>query len=140
MTARIALVGYGRIAPKHLEALRAIGADVVASCNRSAEGRQKAATEGKIPQTFDRLDTMLKEARPDAVICAASFFEVFGVASLLIPTGVPLLLEKPPGTSLAEFDALRELAKQHHTPVMVGVNRRHYSVVNKAVADAGGAG
>src|SRR6185295_10063877 len=40
--------------------------------------------------------------------------------------------------SIAEFDQLAPLAARHKTPVMVGLNRRHYSVVQKAIADAGG--
>ena len=135
---RLALVGYGRIAPKHLEAFRALGAEFVACCNRSSEGRRKAEQEGGIPRTYARIDEMLERERPDGVVCCASMQYIHGAALEILPFQIPTLLEKPPGTSLAEFHQLSELADRTGTPVMVALNRRHYSVVGKAVADAGG--
>ena len=38
------------------------------------------------------------------------------------------------GTSLAEFDELENLAARHGTPVMVGLNRRNYTVLRNALA------
>ncbi len=138
MPARIALIGYGKIAPKHLEALRAAGAEVVASCNRSEANREKARTEGRIPKTYASIGEMLEHEKPDGVVSCASFFEVYRTALEVLPIGIPTLLEKPPGTSLAEYEELRALAARHGTPVMVGLNRRFYGVVQGAVADAGG--
>jgi predicted dehydrogenase len=137
VTPRIALVGYGRIAPKHVEALRAAGADVVAACNRSEAGRASAASGG-IPKTYASIREMLDQERPDGVVCTASFAGIHEAARQILPSGVPTLLEKPPGTSLAELDELIALADTHGTPVVVGLNRRHYGVVRRAVEDAGG--
>ena len=61
----LALVGYGRIAPKHLEAFRALGARFVACCNRSAAGRAKATSEGGIEHTYASIEEMLDRHRPD---------------------------------------------------------------------------
>lgn len=135
---RLALIGYGKIAPKHLETLRALGAEFVASCNRSEEGRERAKSEGNIPCAYADLGEMLERERPDGVVCCASIMQVHSVAKRLIPSGVPTLLEKPPGTSLAEYRELCALASKHDTPVMVGLNRRYYSVIERAIADAGG--
>jgi predicted dehydrogenase len=135
---RLALVGYGRIAPKHLEAFRALGAEFVAACNRSAEGRHKAEHEGGIPRTYAAIHEMLDRERPDGVVCCASMPNVYGAAIELLNHGVPTLLEKPPGTSLDEFRHLCELAQQKRAAVMIGLNRRHYSVVRKALDDCGG--
>jgi predicted dehydrogenase len=81
---------------------------------------------------------MVEREQPDGIVCCASFDAVADVAVRLIPTGLPLLVEKPPGTSLAEFEALCELAFEHGTPLMVGLNRRHYSVLQQALEHAGG--
>jgi predicted dehydrogenase len=135
---RIALVGYGNFAPRHLEVLRAQGATVVASCNRSEAGRRRAATEGGIPATYATIAEMLERERPDGVVCAASFESQYQSGLELLSAGVPTLLEKPPGTSVAELDQLRAAAARQGTPVMVALNRRHYSVFRKAVEDAGG--
>lgn len=138
MTARLALVGYGRIAPKHLEVFRALGAEIVASANRSPEGRAKAEREGQIPRTFASAREMIEVVRPDGVLVMPAFVQVATVAREVLPLGVPTLIEKPPGTTVAELDELVALAAQHHTPAMIGLNRRHYGVVERALEDAGG--
>ena len=135
---RVAIVGYGRIAPKHLEVLRAQGADVVACCNRSPEGRRRAEVDGQIPRTYSAIAEMLERERPHGVICCASLENSYQVARAVLPFGIPTLLEKPPGTSWEEYASLCALRKQFGTPVIVGLNRRHYSVVRGALAEAGG--
>jgi len=135
---RLALVGFGRIALKHLEVFRALDCDFVAACNRSEEGRRKAEKEGGIQKTYQHPIDMVEKVQPDAVICCPSFDSVYDVASKLIPYGVPLLLEKPPGVSVKEARGLSQLAETSRTPVMVGMNRRHYSVIDKALAELGG--
>jgi predicted dehydrogenase len=135
---RLALVGYGRIASRHLEVFRALGCEIVAACNRSAQGRERATAEGGVPAVYADIAEMLEREKPDGVVCSASFDQVYHAARTILPWGIPTLLEKPPGTSLSELSQLQALAARHATPVMVGVNRRHYSVVQRAVDDAGG--
>ena len=50
------------------------------------------------------------------------------------------MLEKPPGLSVAEAEDLGQAAEDNHCPVFVGMNRRHYSVVHQAQAEAQHAG
>jgi predicted dehydrogenase len=137
---RLALVGYGRIAPKHIEVFRALGAEVVAACNRSAEGRERAQTQGGIGRTYARIGEMLKRERPDGVVCCASSDAMYSAALEILPCGIATLLEKPPGLSLEEYRHLCDTAANHGTPVMVAMNRRHYSVFRRAIDDAGGPG
>ena len=94
--------------------------------------------EGGIPATYAALDEMLDRERPDGVIVCPTFDQIFPVAKALAPRRIPALLEKPTGMSLAEFNELCRLVAEYRAPQMVGLNRRHYSVVNRAVADAGG--
>ena len=135
---RLALIGYGRIAPRHLEVFRALECEIVASCNRSERGRQKATSEGGIPRTYSDVAAMLDKERPDGVICCASADQMANAAGKILPFGIPTLLEKPPGISLAELAVLKAAAAGHKTPVMVGLNRRYYSVLTSAIEDAGG--
>jgi predicted dehydrogenase len=67
-----------------------------------------------------------------------SFDKVYETTALLIPYQIPLLIEKPAGNSVLELKNLIELTRIHQTTVQIGLNRRHYSVFNKAVEDAGG--
>lgn len=138
MTPRLALVGYGRIAPKHLEVFRALGAIVDACCNRSEGGREKAVGEGGIKRVYRTIPELIEGEKPDGIICCAGFSGIFGAAREIVPYRLPVLVEKPPGLSLQELRTLEALAVTHGTPVMVGLNRRHYSVLKRALQDAGG--
>ncbi|MAG92450.1 MAG: hypothetical protein CMJ48_01685 [Planctomycetaceae bacterium] len=134
----LALIGYGSVAAKHLQVLRELGAEITASCNRSRAGQEKAREEGGIPRTYADIETMLAAESPAGLVCCVSFDSMYEVGKRIIPAGIPILLEKPPGTSVAEALELEELARRHKTPVMVGLNRRHYSVLQNALDDAGG--
>ncbi len=135
---RVAIVGFGAIAEKHIEVLRALGAEVVASCNRSEAGRQKAREKGGIKATYADPAAMIGVECPDGLIVTANVLSQFELIRDLIPTGIPLLVEKPAGTSLREAEALAFLADQYRTPVMVALNRRFYSVYHQALARMGG--
>lgn len=135
---RIAVVGYGSIAADHIQVFRHLGADIVASCNRSRIQQQRAIDEAGIQVVYSDAVEMVDRERPDGVVACASVMSQFEVASRLIPTGVPILLEKPPGTSLGEVSRLASLARRHSTPVMVGLNRRFYSVYHEGLRILGG--
>jgi predicted dehydrogenase len=135
---RLALVGYGRIAPKHLEVFRKLGCEFVACCNRSEAGRNRSKAEAGISNTYAHIPEMLDREKPDGVICCVSLDQIYHAAKQIIPFGIPTLLEKPPGTSLVEWEELCNLANHHGTQVMVGLNRIHYSVLQRAIDDAGG--
>ncbi len=135
---KIALIGYGNIAKKHLEVFRFLGCDFVASSNRSEAGNAKALAEGGIPKTYTDFVKMAETESPDAILVCASFENIFSISSMLIPLGIPLLIEKPAGTSVDELNELIELKDKHQTPVQVALNRRHYSIFHSAIADMGG--
>lgn len=138
MTTRLAVAGYGAMAARHLEVFRALGVETVAACNRSPEGQRRALDEGGVLRTYASAAEMVETERPDGVLVAASVMSQFALTRELIPLGVPLLVEKPPGTSAAEAKTLAQLAAAHGTPVMVALNRRFYSVLERALAGVGG--
>ncbi len=135
---RLGLIGYGRIAPRHLEVFRALGCEIVAACNRSEVGRRRARDEGGIARTYASIPEMVAKEKLDGIICCASAENIFDAACLLLPSRIPLLLEKPPGLSVADAEELHRRSTEYGTPVMVALNRRHYSVLKRAIADAGG--
>lgn len=135
---KIGLIGYGNIARRHLEVFRELNCDIVASVNRSEEKNLLARNEGHIPVTFTDVHEMIKATKPDGLVVCASFWNMYQVLKKVIPYGLPVLAEKPTATSWKEHQELCVLAEKHGTKVMVGLNRRHYSVIQKAVEDAGG--
>ena len=135
---RVAVIGYGAVCVKHAEVLRALGAELVAACNRSEAGRQRARTECGIQETYADPLEMVERAAPDALLVTPSVLSLYDVLKQVIPLGLPILAEKPPGTSLAEATELAGLADRHGTRVMVGLNRRFYSVYRRALEHVGG--
>lgn len=137
---KFALIGYGAIAEKHLEVFRALGVKINSACNRSAEKRLAAQEKGKIERTYKTISSLIKAEKPDGILVTVSFTNMFEVVSELIPYGIPLLIEKPPALSLADTRLLDKLAEKQSVPVMVGLNRRFYSVYHQALEKMGGKG
>ena len=134
----LSLIGYGNIAKSHIETFNSLGAKVVASCNRSKKNRILAKTESGINKTYSSIRKMLENELCDGIICCVSYDQIYSVAKQIIPYKIPILLEKPPGTSYNEFRELYNLCNKYKTPVMIGLNRRYYSVINNAIKHMGG--
>lgn len=134
---KIGIIGFGKIGAKHFEVFKALGHTPICSANRSAPGRRNASAVG-IAKTFENYHEMIKTENPDGVICSPSLFSNYAIAKEIIPYGIPILLEKPPGESIEELKALNQLSVKHKTPVMLATNRVWYSVLRNAIADAGG--
>lgn len=135
---KIAIIGYGNIAKKHIEVFRALGCEIVASSNRSEVNNLKAKNEGRIQKTYTDFHEMLRNEKVDGLLVCASFDQLYHIAKEVIPYKIPVLLEKPAGTSMEEYQELVMLAEKHGTPVQIALNRRHYSVIKNAIEDAGG--
>jgi predicted dehydrogenase len=70
---------------------------------------------------------MLEAERPDAVVAVVPVERTVAVASLVLERGLPLLLEKPPGRTVAEVDQL--IAAAGRIPHQVAFNRRFAPLV-----------
>jgi predicted dehydrogenase len=135
---RLAVVGFGEIARQHITAFRSLGASVVAAVNRSPQSRWKAEQVGGIERTYADPLTMVECERPDGILVTTSVLSQFEVIRKLICCDVPLLVEKPPAVSFADWAVLRDQIEARRLPVMVGLNRRYYSVYERALQRMGG--
>ncbi len=135
---RICLIGYGNIARKHIEILRHFEADIVASSNRSVQGNTAAKNDAGIPRTYQNYLEMIEVEKPDAILNCVTHNAIYETTKNVIPLGIPLLVEKPAGTTVSELKELIRLQEQYKTPVQVALNRRHYSIFQKAIEDMGG--
>jgi predicted dehydrogenase len=147
MSISLAIVGTGAIALQHIKAIewlnqnRGMDIQVIAAMNRSEESNRKANEQLNITNTYTNIDTMIKNETLDGILVLVTAANIYSVVSQLIPYRIPLLIEKPPGLSVLEASRLAELALEYETKVMVGFNRRFYSVVMKAnqfIAEQGG--
>lgn len=107
MRRRVALVGIGKIAvDQHVPALAA-SADFELACTVSRSGRVEGV-EG-----FTGIDAMLA-ARPDVEVVSLCLPPQprFPYAEAALAAGRHVMLEKPPGQTLAEVHALQAMAAQ----------------------------
>jgi predicted dehydrogenase len=130
---KVAVVGAGGIAEKHLEVLAHFqDVEVIALCNRGNPRALQLAHRFNVQGTYQDYRRMLDEVAMDAVLVLVSTTSIAEVASAFLERGIPTLLEKPPGLSLEETKRLCEIAETHGTINMVGLNRRFYSVMDSA--------
>jgi predicted dehydrogenase len=128
---RVALVGCGKVASVHAAALAALPeAQFVAACDVSAERAGAfAAKHGVRP--FTDLGTMLREARPEAVIVGTPHPTHAETAIRAAEAGVHVLVEKPLAASRADCDAMLSSAKRAGITLGVISQRRFYEPVQR---------
>ena len=130
---KVGVIGAGFFAEKHLEVLTALeDVEVGALCSRGHPRIRALAERFNIARTFSNLDQMFDEVKPDAVFVLVNVGRMVSVVSECLRRRVPTLIEKPPGLSAAEARALRDLAAAQNCMNMVGLNRRFYSVMQRA--------
>jgi len=126
---RVAVVGTGPHSRDHhaipLAREREKGrAELVAVCGKDLDSAKAYAKDFGFAEVFTDVDGMLEKARPDAVVVVTPVAANFAIAKSLIPRGIPLMIEKPPGTKPSETEELHSLASKHGAKVMVSFNRR----------------
>lgn len=138
---RVAVIGLGNIARKHVEVLKALPAcKVVAGVKRDRATGQTFCEEFQIPQFFTSTADLLQWGEFDAAVVSVGHIHTIEVAKSVLKTGRPCLIEKPVGFSAKEAASVAKVAKQAGTWGMVGVNRRFYSNIRKALELAHKAG
>ncbi len=131
---RLGVVGAGRIAVKHLEALQALeGASVVGITSRTKPKAQALATQFAIPCVADDVASLIRHSQPDALLLLVSVTDTFAVARAALETGLPLFIEKPAGVVPAQSAELARLGRERGARTMVGYNRRYYSVFHQGL-------
>lgn len=126
---RIGLVGLGKIArDEHLPAIAATpGAKLVAVASRNANAPGVAS--------YPDLESMLAGERDlDAVIMCQPPQPRFDAAHLALRAGKHVFLEKPPGATVSEVDALVGLAADKGVTLFASWHSRHAAAVAQARA------
>lgn len=133
---RLALVGCGAVTEEeHLPALRGLrDVEVVAVADPDAERLNQVADRFRIPGRYPDVDALLGDARIDAVaICVPA--KIHREVTLpVLAAGKHVLIEKPPGLSLDDADAIIEQAGRSSAKTMVGYHMRWHRLVRQARA------
>jgi predicted dehydrogenase len=122
---RVALIGCGAIAESfHLPALQKAREGGLAITLVDPD-QDRAAALGGPSGIKDLASSHLEVAdRTDAAIIATPHHTHVPIATELIRAGVPVLSEKPLGTTVAEVQGLIELAEARGVPVAINQTRR----------------
>lgn len=125
---QVALIGCGEHAKlQHAPALQQVMAErddvsLVAACDINLPLAQSMCQSFGFEQAYDDLSAMLQQARPNVCVLVTSM--PAPVARIILEHGLPCMIEKPPGATLAEARSLLRLAQQTGVPHMVSMNRR----------------
>ncbi len=118
---RVAILGAGFISDFHVRALQQLDCvELVAICDADAAKAQTVARTWNIAGAFSNAETMIREARVDAVhiLVPPSMHATTAVSCL--EAGCDVFLEKPMAVSTAECEKISNAAER--TGHIVGVN------------------
>ena len=135
MVLRVGIAGYGRRGVSHAVALsQSVPDAVVAAVSDPSEAaRGRAKLEYPDAAKFAAAEEMANDGGVDAIVVAAPAHLNGVVAREVLPSGRPVLLEKPPAMSSQELQELIELADASGSRVMVAFNRRFNGLIRAAV-------
>jgi predicted dehydrogenase len=122
----IPLARYKSRNPGHIE--------LVAACDVRLERAQQFCAKYGFLSAFRDMDEMLQGEKLDGIIAVVPPERISALAIELLRLGIPCVVEKPLGASLAEAVALRDAAAATSTPNMVSVNRRFMPFLTRAIA------
>ncbi|MFX1767215.1 Gfo/Idh/MocA family oxidoreductase [Paraburkholderia sp. A1RI-2L] len=125
----LAIAGVGKIArDQHLPAIAGNpGFELVASASRNAQVENV--------RNYTDIDALLAaESGLDAVSLCAPPQVRYAQARTALEAGKHVMLEKPPGASVSEVEALRELARHHNRTLFATWHSRYASAVEPARA------
>ena len=135
---RIAVAGAGYIGQAHIGvAQRSSSCQLSAIVDPSPVAAALAAQAG-VP-LFKNIQELLANDRPDGLVLATPNHLHVPQALQCIDAGLPILLEKPIATSVAEGEQLLRVVNATGAKVLIGHHRAHSPIMAKAreVLDAG---
>ena len=135
---KIAVAGAGYIGLAHMDCLRASTTCVLSAIVDPAPAAEAIAALAGVA-LFKTLDELIGKARPDGIVLATPNQFHLDHAVTCIDSGIPILLEKPIATTLAEGERLVKIVEEKNATVLIGHHRAHSPIMAKAkeIIDAG---
>jgi predicted dehydrogenase len=124
---RYGIIGSGMMGQEHIRNISLLdGAEVVAVADPNEEMRSKAAlTAGPGCVAFDGHMALLDSGKCDAIVLAAPNFLHHPILADVLPTDIPLLVEKPLGIDGPQCRDIVSLAGLRRAPVWVAMEYRY---------------
>lgn len=128
---KVAVIGAGIIGRTHIDTLsNAQGVSLSAIVDPSPAARALAQRH-QVPYFADT-EALLAAKVCDAAVIASPNDTHVALAERMLGAGLPILLEKPVASTLAEAATLAEVAARSGVPVLVGHHRRHNPLIKTA--------
>ena len=128
---RVAQIGAGNFGRTyHAPALQRLAAgpaprvSLEAICDLAVDRAEAFVRDFGYARAFTDLERMLEEVQPEAIICLTQPPATFGVLAQVLPRGLPVFTEKPPGVSVDQAQRLAILAEDYGVLTYVAFNRR----------------
>lgn len=138
---KLGIIGFGnRITHMVKEILKQRpGAEVVGIVDPRDIPDEQIAFLGKRPEVCASAEELITRLRPDGILIGTRCSLHAGYAAEVLPSGIPLFLEKPVATTFEDWRMLKEAADRHPTPVVVSHPLRLTTMVQlvKEIADSG---
>jgi len=120
---RIAIVGCGKVADQHVQAIQRIpDCQIISVCDREPLMAAQLAERFRIPASYADLDEMLQEAGPEVVHITTPPQSHSSLAKQCLEFGSHVYLEKPFAITALETEMLIELAQNRELKITAGHN------------------
>jgi len=135
---RIAVAGAGYIGQAHMGVILKSPSCVLSAIVDPSPAAVALATQAGVP-LFKSIEDLLANNRPDGLVLATPNHLHVPQALQSIDAGLPILLEKPMATSVAEGEQLLQVVNAAGAKVLIGHHRAHSPIMAKAreVLDSG---
>ncbi len=128
---RIAVAGAGYIGKAHIAVIQESDACSLAAIVDPSPGAFQVAKDAGVP-LYASIDELLRKDRPDGLVLATPNQLHVPQALQCIDAKLPILLEKPVATSVAEGERLVKAVESSGAAVLVGHHRAHSPIMAKA--------
>jgi len=120
---RVGLIGCGKIADQHAEAIRQIsGCDIVGVCDREALMSKQMCERFHVKQSFSDVNEFLGISQPEVVHVTTPPQSHFALGKLCLEAGCHVYIEKPFTMNTEEAEELIGIANGKNLKITVGHN------------------
>jgi predicted dehydrogenase len=135
---RIAVAGAGYIGRAHMGVAQRSPTCMLSAIVDPAPAAEATASKEGVP-LYKSLDDLFEMRRPDGVVLATPNQLHVEHALKCIDAGVPMLLEKPIASTVAEGERLVKIAQERKAKILIGHHRAHSPIMAKAkqIVDSG---
>ena len=128
----IGLIGAGNIAATHLEVLQNLkNCDLLGITSKTNKNSSRLKKKFNIKKIYKNYIELLNDDSIDTVLILVPPLSTFKILKQAIIKKKNIFVEKPAGINFYESKFLNQLNKKYNAKVMVGFNRRYYSIFNK---------